>query len=147
MKPGPYLIWGVLGAAAIVAFAAFFMQGSPVTNEAIEDGNAFSTTAILGGRQNRNAFEAFVGGKANAVLGGVQLDLRGSNMGGNEARLDVFVMMGGVELWVPEDWIVVDQLNAVMGGVENKTRPPGSADANRLILSGTVLMGGLQIRN
>lgn len=148
MKPGPYLIWGLLGAAAIVAFSVFLAQSSPATNEALADGNAFSTTAILSGRSHRNAFDAFVGGEASAFMGGVELDFRGSNMEQDEAALQVFAMMGGIDLRIPQDWVVVNDMNLIMGGIEDNTQgTPDSESAKRLVLRGTVFMGGLNIRN
>lgn len=148
MKPGPYLIWGLLGAGAIVGLAAILMQSAPaMTERALADGNAFRTTAILGGRQHHGAFDSFVGGEANAFLGGVELDLRGSTMSEDAAAIEVFVMMGGINIRIPEDWEVVNDVNVVMGGIDDKTQRSNSESAKRLILHGTVLMGGLNIRN
>lgn len=147
MKPGPYLIWGLLGAAAIVVFAAFLSQASPTPARALEDGTGFKTTAILSGRQHHTALESFVGGEATAFLGGVQLDLRSSTMTEATAVVEVFVMMGGIDLWIPADWVVVNEVDVVMGGIEDKTRRSNSEGAKRLVLQGTVLMGGLNIRN
>jgi hypothetical protein len=147
MRPGPYLIWGLLGAAGIVALAAFLSQASPQTVRQFENGTGFKTTAILGGRQHHNAIESFVGGEANAFLGGVQLDLRDSTMSEASAVIDIFVMMGGIDLWIPADWVVVNEVDVVMGGIEDKTRRSSSEGARRLVLQGTVLMGGLNIRN
>jgi hypothetical protein len=137
----------LLGAAAIVVFSVYLMQATPNINEALEDGNAFSTTAILSGRKHRNAYETFVGGEANAVMGGVELDFRDSSMQGEQATIDLFVMMGGVDLRIPQNWVVVNDLDLLMGGVDDKTRPASAAKANRLLLRGTVVMGGVNIRN
>lgn len=147
MKPGPYLIWGLLGAAAIVACASFLAQSAPETVRALEDGTGFKTTAILGGREHHNAIESFVGGEANAFLGGVQLDLRGSTMTEATAVVEVFVMMGGIELFIPSDWVIINEVDVVMGGIEDRTRRSSAEGAKRLVLQGTVLMGGLNIRN
>jgi len=147
MKPGPYLIWGLLGAAAIVVVAVFLSQSSPDTVRELPDGTGFKTTAILSGRQHHDALESFVGGEANAFLGGVQLDLRDSKMTESSAVIEVFVMMGGIDLWIPADWIIVNEVDVVMGGIEDKTRGSSSENAKRLVLHGTVLMGGLNIRN
>lgn len=147
MKPGRYLIWGLLGAAAIVVSAVYLGESTYATTEAVTDGSKFRTTAILGGREHNNAFEAFVGGEVTAFMGGVELDLSGSTMSGDEVTLDVFVVMGGINLRVPRDWIVVNNVGILMGGVEDKSRVPDPATAKRLVLRGSVFMGGLDIRN
>lgn len=147
MKPGPYLIWGLLGAAAIVALAVFLTQSEAARDEVLADGSAFRTSAILGGKTHRNTFDAFAGGDANAFMGGLELDFRGSSMAEAEAELEIFVMMGGIDLRIPQDWVIVNDLDVLMGGVEDHSHAPDTEIAGRLVLSGTVLMGGLQIRN
>lgn len=147
MKRGPFLLWGLLGATAIVGSAVYLGGTTYATTEAVADGSRFRTSAILGGRQHRNEFETFVGGEVTAFMGGVELDFTGSTMSGNEAELELFIVMGGVELRIPGDWVIVDEVGIVMGGIEDKTRRPDVATAKRLVLSGSVLMGGLNIRN
>ena len=78
-------------------------------------------------------------------MGGVQLDFRDATMEGNEARIDVTAVMGGVDIRIPRSWTVVNHVTPVMGGVQDHTR---STDGNkRLVIEGTVLMGGLKIKN
>jgi hypothetical protein len=54
--------------------------------------------------------------------------------------------MGGVEIKIPLDWTVVYKGTPVMGGVEDKTIPTPNP-AKRLTITGTVIMGGIEIRN
>lgn len=79
-------------------------------------------------------------------MGGVNLDLTQADMAGDRAVLQVSVMMGGVEIRVPEDWATELRVTPIMGGVEDKTRGPAVV-TKRLVLKGTVLMGGVEIRN
>ena len=147
MKPRPYLIFGLLGAAAIVGCAVWLGQSTYATTEAVADGRELRTSAILGGRKHNNAFEEFVGGDVTAFMGGVELDLTESTMSGDETVLEVFVVMGGIDLRVPDDWVVVNDVGILMGGMEDKTRPPDIATAKRLVVRGSVFMGGMEIRN
>jgi hypothetical protein len=147
MKRGPYLLWGLLGATAIVGSAVYLGGTTYATTEEAVDGNRFRTSAILGGRQHSNEFESFVGGDVSAFMGGVELDFTGSTMSGDETELDLFVVMGGVDLRIPRDWIIVDKVAIVMGGIDDQTQVPDPAVAKRLVLNGSVLMGGLHIRN
>jgi hypothetical protein len=53
-------------------------------------------------------------------MGGSKLDLRQAKIApGTEAVVDVFTVMGGVELLVPRDWNVDVQLVPIMGGVND----------------------------
>ena len=80
-------------------------------------------------------------------MGGGKLDLREAGMAGTEVTLDVFTLMGGFEVTVPEGWSVVVEVIAFMGGCEDKTRRPADAAAPRLIIRGFVMMGGVEFRN
>lgn len=115
---------------------------------------SFDMVAVLGGANTASPAPGpggqgrdFRGGRAMAVMGGCQIDLRHSSIPqGHEAVIDAFAMWGGIEIKVPEDWEVVNRGSAFLGGFENKTRPlPGSA--KRLVVTGTVIMGGVEVKN
>lgn len=103
--------------------------------------------AILGGNKGASGSQSFRGGELTALLGGVNLDLRETRMQDGRAVLDVFTMWGGLELRVPEGWIVENRMVVALGGYEDRTRPVGSPDAPRLVLRGTTVMGGVEVRN
>ena len=85
-----------------------------------------SALAILGAVMRGNNSQAFRGGNLVAIMGGCEIDLRNAAIDG-EAVIDVFAMWGGIELRVPADWTVSSQIVPLMGGVEDKTRPPRGA--------------------
>ncbi|HEX4347795.1 MAG TPA: DUF5668 domain-containing protein [Vicinamibacterales bacterium] len=111
--------------------------------------------AIMSAVKRTSTSAHFQGGELTAFMGGGTIDLRGATiLPGQEAVLDLFCIMGGFELLVPQNWVIVTPLIPVMGGIDDKrfAPPPGSADvagqsAPRLSLRGFVLMGGLTIRN
>ncbi len=105
-----------------------------------------SLMAILGGVTRGNNSRSFRGADLLAIMGGIQLDLRQAAIHG-EAVIDVFVMWGGIEIRVPEDWTVVSKIVPLMAGVEDKTRPPQGATTHYLTLRGFALMGGVEIKN
>jgi predicted membrane protein len=105
-----------------------------------------SGVAILGGVSRGNNSRAFRGADLLAIMGGYQLDLRQAAIHG-DAVIDIFVMWGGIEIRVPEDWSVSSKIVPVMAGVEDKTRPPQGAREHRLELRGFALMGGVEIKN
>ena len=102
--------------------------------------------AFLGGVSRGNNSTAFRGADLMAVMGGCEIDLRRAAING-EAVIDVFTLWGGIEIRVPEDWTVVSKIVPLMGGVEDKTRPPQGATAHRLVLRGFAIMGGVEIKN
>jgi hypothetical protein len=94
------------------------------------------------------------GSHVTAIMGGAELDLRQAPVPpGNDIVVDVFTMMGGTVLRVPPAWKVDLETEAIMGGVKDDRRRPVTADPGatlapvpRVIVRGTVLMGGLSIK-
>jgi len=118
--------------------------------------NTLAVFAVMGGVKRISTAERFRGGEITALMGGTQIDLRQATIPpGEEAVIDVFVVMGGGEIIVPPSWTVVTPLVPVMGGVDDKRLPPlpGSAEniagrpAPRLVLRGLLLMGGIEIKS
>jgi predicted membrane protein len=118
--------------------------------------NTVNVFAVMGGVKRISTAERFRGGEITALMGGTQIDLRQATIPpGEEAVIDVFVIMGGGEIIVPPSWTVVTPLVPIMGGVDDKRLPPlpGSAEslagrpAPRLVLRGLLLMGGIEIKS
>ena len=108
--------------------------------------STLSAMAILGGVSRGNNSRTFRGADLLAIMGGCQIDLRQAAING-EAVIDVFVMWGGIEIRVPEDWTVSSRVVPLMAGVEDKTRPPQGVSTHRLILRGFAVMGGVEVKN
>lgn len=102
--------------------------------------------AFLGGVDNKNISADYKGGKVTAVMGGVSLDLRKAKIS-KEATLQVLSFWGGIEIKVPKDWIVKSSASAVLGGIENSTNTEHKKDAPTLVITGDVIMAGVEIKN
>jgi predicted membrane protein len=105
-----------------------------------------SALAVLSGVNRGNNSRAFKGGDLTAVMGGCEIDLREATIEG-EAVLDVFAMWGGIEIRVPESWTVVGRVTPLLGGFDDKTRPPQPVSTQRLVIRGVVIMGGVEVKN
>jgi hypothetical protein len=103
--------------------------------------------ALFGGIERRNISQAFQGGEATAVFGGVQLDLRDCRMAGNEAHIEILAALGGVSLTIPRDWAVDSQISAILGGVDDRSTPPVDGAVKRLVLTGNAILGGVEVKN
>ena len=110
------------------------------------DNSSISVVAIMAGVTRGNNSSSFRRADLLAFMGGCEIDLRKAAING-EAVIDIFCMWGGIEIRVPEDWTVVTHIVPIMGGVEDKTRPPQAATSHRLTLRGMALMGGVEIKN
>lgn len=110
------------------------------------DQSVFDDFAVLGGVKRSIGSSAFRGGSASALMGGVDVDLTKAQLAGDSAVINVFALMGGVVLRVPQDWAVASNVTALMGGVDDKRRPPVDP-VGTLILEGSVVMGGIEIKD
>jgi predicted membrane protein len=112
-----------------------------------DPGSEVHAFAMMSGIRRQSTTREFHGGDANAIMGGVELDLRNAEIReGEEAVLDVFAMWGGIEIMVPENWRVVGKVLPLMAGFEDKTtHRTGTGPV--LIVRGTVLMGSIVVKN
>jgi predicted membrane protein len=101
--------------------------------------------ALLSGIHMANDTQDFRGGKVSAIAGGAEIDLRHASIQSG-ATLSIFVLLGGIQIRVPNDWSVVSNCAPLMGGVDDKTLPPANP-SKRLVIHGNVIMGGVEIKN
>ena len=134
---GGYMVWR--------GFSRGKSRGGPA------DGlSRFSSLAIMGGSARRTDSQTFEGADLTAIMGGCEVDLRAASIAANtEAIIDVFAFWGGIDLKVPEDWVVINRVVPLMGGVDDKTRVPvaSATPPKRLVVRGIVIMGGVSIKN
>ncbi len=121
-----------------------FGRDSGITKD---PGRTVSTLAVFGGINQVYETQDFRGGELTAILGGCEIDLRPARMQVDEAILQVFAFWGGIELKVPQEWTVICKGIPILGGFEQKTASPPTDNPKRLIVRGTAIMGGIEIRN
>lgn len=140
--------WGPIVLIIIIA-SIVFVNANGLNSRAERRSSAeepnFSRSAFMSGADYRSHGSPFRGGEASVIMGGVEVDLHDASMEGDEATIHVSAIMGGVDIRVPRSWTVVNRVSAILGGVDDHTRP---VDAQkRLIVEGSVLLGGLEIKN
>jgi predicted membrane protein len=113
-----------------------------------DDGDAsVHAFAMMGGVHWHTTSREFRGGDVNAIMGGVEVDLRDAQMKpGEEVILDVLALMGGIEIWVPPGWRVVGNVLPIMGAFEDKSAASNDAGPT-LTVRGTAVMGGVEVKN
>lgn len=102
--------------------------------------------AVMGGVSRGTNSEDFQGGEAVAIMGGCEIDLRKARMRGGDAVMDTLAIWGGIDIYVPEDWEVVNKGFALMGGFGDQTKRP-TEPRGRLVVTGLAIMGGVEISN
>jgi hypothetical protein len=135
-------LWPLLISAAGVSLIAQALR--PAAKDA-RDSGAFKAFAWMGGSGQTIASENFLGGDAVAIMGACEVDLSNAEIA-QEAVIDVLAFWGGVEIRVPHGWSIDNRVVPLLGGVRDNTTNP-SGGVPRLIVRGTAIMGGVEIRN
>jgi predicted membrane protein len=120
-------------------------RSSGPREERFEHGSRIDASATMSGIVLKNDSQEFAGGEVGVVMGAVEIDLRQASIA-TEAVLHLSIVMGNIEIKVPPDWSVAVNGSPLMGGIEDKTVPP-MAPGKRLVIEGSVVMGGVEISN
>jgi hypothetical protein len=141
-------IWMILGmwplfiSAAGVTLIVHALRPRP---QVAGGGSNFRAIAFMSGNVRRIVAPTS-GGEATAVMGGCDITIAPEAMRGGEMVIDVLAFWGGISIRVPHGWNVVDNVAPLLGGVENHA-VPGNEGAPRLILRGSAIMAGIDVRN
>ncbi len=153
-----HVTWALLWPLLVISAGLMLMWGSIRARRAgvgqVESPTgpgALNEMAVFSGIEKRISSKNFTGGRVVAMFGGVELDLWQADIEGDTAVLHIDAIFGGVELRVPDTWIVSSEGQGIFGGYSDSThqRPPSDPAAPRktLIIRGAAIFGGVEIRN
>lgn len=118
------------------------------TQSLATDDDRVNKQIMFSGLELKIESRAWKGGVLDVTCGGVELDLRYARLAPEGAVLEVRVVMGGVDIRVPDTWQVKCDVTPLLGGADDMTRSTqGSTDAPVLRVVGAVTLGGLSIHN
>jgi len=103
-------------------------------------------SVILSGSETRNNSQDYQGGTISTAFGGVELDLRDAKIK-KSATLNVSVILGGLELSVPREWRIESHVTPILGGVDERAVNNAKPGAPTLIITGDVILGGIDIKH
>ena len=76
--------------------------------------------------------------------------MREADIASKEARLDVFAMFGGSDIYVPRNWKVIVKGIPIFGGWDDSTsfsREESKEESPTLIINCMAIFGGIDINN
>jgi len=134
---------------AVGAFLVWLGVDGPRRNAAAlaSDSPYLTDLAFMGFCKRTHVSRDFRGGSVTVVMGGVELDLRGATIAGGAAYLDLAAVWGGIEVKVPNGWIVEAHVVPLLGAFEDKIGALEVAGGPRLVVRGNAVMGGIVIRH
>jgi len=88
----------------------------------------------------------FKGGSIHLRAASAEIDLTNVETALDEIPLDVDLRLGGIELRIPQNWVVNYLGKTSLGSVQDHTRQ-GGGPAKKLLIGGEVALAGIEIRN
>lgn len=139
------LIWPTF--LILIGLSIIFRYGERQNSATIEGNPKFSEFIAFSGQKKRITTSDFQNGEITTMFGGYELDMRDTAVNNPPAHLQTTTMFGGTEIFVPADWDVRMNVVALFGGSDDKRRSlPNEKSNPDLIITGTVLFGGLEIK-
>lgn len=152
LRPGIGAVWPLL----LVALGVRILLGRSLVYHVrikgraseLREGDPMKCDVVMGSVVRRVTAQDFRRAELNAVMAGIEFDLRGARMAGETAEIEANTVMGGIEIFVPEGWRIVNEATSALGSVEDHTRPaaPG-VSMPTLTIRGAALMGGIEIKH
>ncbi len=113
-----------------------------------ENAEYLEVNAVLGGVKKIILSKNFKGGEITCFMGGAEINLSQADIQ-HPVVLEVNNVFGGTTLVVPANWNIKNEINVVLGGVEDKRNISNQMpDPSKvMLLKGTCVFGGIEISN
>ena len=107
------------------------------------------SVSIFGGVEKNIVTKDFRGGEITTLFGGSSINLSQADIK-DTAVLELTQIFGGATLVIPANWRLQSEMVSVFGGIEDKRvfqKEQMSEPAKTLVLKGTSVFGGLEIKS
>ncbi|MBN1700005.1 MAG: hypothetical protein JW881_21020 [Spirochaetales bacterium] len=102
--------------------------------------------SIFGGTERKGVWKPSRTTNMVAFMGGVDLDYTNAVFPPGITEINVFCMMGGIEITVPPGVNVENQCVSILGGVDDKSTQTDDPRCPTIVIKGVVLLGGIDIK-
>lgn len=139
-------VWKIFWPVMLIAIGLMVSVGSgghKRSKKSVAADSGSEKIAIFYGEESRVKGD-YTGGSVTAIFGGVELDLRQAKIK-DGAVIDIFTFCGGVNINMPDDVIVKNEVHGILGGSEDKTVSKSSTKKT-IYLRGECVLGGLEVK-
>lgn len=116
------------------------------TKEQVKEG-ILEYNGIFGGVEERLNTKDFKGLNANAVFGGVELDLRDVEVKDKEVFIDASAVFAGITIIMPDKYnVVIGESVGIFGGNDNKFKGQYDEKKSTIYINCRAIFGGIEIK-
>ena len=121
---------------------------TPLSEESYTQDDIIDSTSIFSGTKKVILSKNFKGGDIVNIFGGSEIDLTQADMT-TPAILEVTAIFGGATLIVPSNWAIKSEAVTIFGGIGDKRKivPSTEGPTKTLVLKGTMIFGGMEIKS
>ena len=142
----PINAWELFWPIAIIGVGLAVLFNSSSSRMRTSKAQRSDVVAVLGENRQINDGSEFEASKITSVMGGAALDLRKANIT-KDAIIEVVTLWGGVEIYLPKNVTIKNEIMPILGGVENKTEQSTTKNSATVTIIGQAIMAGVEIRN
>lgn len=128
----------------------FYFGLNQSSNSSInKDGHQYVKSSFRSDYNENYKGKIFEGGVLKSTLSSMTIDLRGALVKSDIIYLDLSVFLSGVDLYIPSNCTIEDRTKSLLGAVDDKRiqRDLSSQKEFRLIITGSIILGGVEIKN
>ncbi|MDR4987391.1 MAG: LiaF-related protein [Bacteroidales bacterium] len=127
-----------------------YFKKKRLTDKNVFSDETINSVNILSGGTILVESEHFKGGEIICILGGSKIIFTKSVLSPGGGKLDISCILGGCEVYVPDDWTVRTNISTLFAGVEDKRfkmDPSMQTNPDKVLtIKGNLLFSGLDIR-
>jgi Domain of unknown function (DUF1707)/Cell wall-active antibiotics response 4TMS YvqF len=119
------------------------------TNRIGGRGTSSTAIAIMSGADRKGVWTVPPTFNTVAIMGGVQIDLTDARFEDAETTIQAFAMMGGIEIFVPDDITVQVNGSGFMGAFDNKVHEQAAARPGvpHVRITGFAFWGAVEVKH
>ena len=131
-------------------FNSEYIDSTVVDDEdkgALDSSDFLYADSVFSGLVRNMMSKNFQGGRISCVFGGAEIDFMQADIHGT-VTLKIDLVFGGAKIVVPANWTIVNQIDGVFHGVDDKRKNATVLPdpSKTLILKGSAVFGGVDIR-
>ena len=127
-------------------FQENFTNETSNPSEVIKGDDSIYINSVFSGVKRNILSKNFKGGEITCIFGGVEINFMQADIQGT-AVLKLEQVFGGLQLVLPANWTVQNEIDGTFQGVDDKRRFLNSTDPDKvLVLRGSSVFAGIQIK-